>query len=103
MMPLGAILALAAGTYALRVAGPLLSDRVALPAGVRALLETAAVVILAALVAVATLFDGAAFAGWARPAGVALALALAVARAPFPVVALAAAGATAGLRALGVA
>lgn len=102
MMPLAAILALAAGTYAMRFAGPALAGRVRLPERVRELLETGAVVILAALVVTATVADGAVFAGWARPAGVAVAAALAVARAPFPAVVIAAAAVTAGLRALGL-
>jgi branched-subunit amino acid transport protein len=102
-MTFAAILVLAAGTFAMRFAGPALAGRARLPERVRELLETGAIVILAALVATATVTDGAEFAGWARPAGIAVAAALAVARAPFPAVVIAAAAVTAGLRALGVA
>ena len=47
---LGAALALAAGTFAFRLAGPLLRARVTVSPGTQELLETAAVVLLAALV-----------------------------------------------------
>lgn len=101
-MPLTAVLVLAAGTFALRLAGPLLRERYELPDRVQRLLATAAAVLLVALVAVAALTAGQGFAGYARPAGVAVAGVLAVRRAPFPVIVLAAAGTTALLRLLGV-
>jgi hypothetical protein len=53
-------------------------------------------------VATAALLDGGEFAGWARPAGVAVGALAAWRRAPFVVVVLLAAGTAAGLRALGV-
>src|SRR3982751_691058 len=65
-----AIAALAAGTYGLRGAGPLLRSRLRIPDGVQRYLSLSAVTLLAALIATAALFAGSAFAGWARPAGV---------------------------------
>ncbi|MGH2602887.1 MAG: AzlD domain-containing protein, partial [Dehalococcoidia bacterium] len=54
------------------------------------------------LIATAALTDGARFAGWALPAGVAVGGVLAWRKAPFVVVVIAAALATALLRLLGV-
>lgn len=93
---------LAVGTYATRVAGPLLRARVLLPPLVERLVGLATIVLLAALVATTTLLDGHEPAGLARPAGVLLGAVLAWCRAPFVLVVVGAAGATAGLRALGV-
>ena len=98
-----AVLTLAAGTYLLRLAGLVLRDRLRLPAPVERLVDLGATALLVALVATATLLDGAAFAGWARPAGVAVGALAAVLRAPFVLVVVLAAGTTAGLRAIGVA
>ncbi|HZO68764.1 MAG TPA: AzlD domain-containing protein [Kribbellaceae bacterium] len=97
-----AILVLAAGTFALRFAGPVLRTRVEVPDRVEALLATAAVVLLAALVATAALTDGHGFAGIARPAGVLVGGVLAWRRAPFVLVVVAAAATAAVLRLLGV-
>jgi branched-subunit amino acid transport protein len=97
-----AIAVLAAGTYAMRLAGPLLRSRITVPAPVERYLSLAAVALLAALVAVSTLIDGAGFAGWARPAGVLVGAALAWRKLPFVVVVVAAAATTALLRLLGV-
>jgi branched-subunit amino acid transport protein len=97
-----AVLVLAAGTYGFRVVGPLLRQRVDLPAPVRQLLTDAATVLLVGLVATSALTQGHDFAGWARLAGVLVALLLVLRRAPFPVVVVAAAATTAGLRLLGV-
>jgi len=97
-----ALLALAAGTYLLRLAGLVLRDRVRLPARVERYVDLGATALLVALVATATLLDGEAFAGWARPAGVVVGALAAWRRTPFVVVVLLAAGTTAGLRALGV-
>ncbi len=97
------ILALAVGTYAFRLVGPVLHGRVGLPARTQELLSAAAVVLLVALLATGALTEGGGFAGWARPAGVLVGGVLAWRRAPFPVVVLAAAGVTALLRAVGVA
>ncbi|MGH3464431.1 MAG: AzlD domain-containing protein [Kribbellaceae bacterium] len=97
-----AILVLAAGTFALRFAGPVLRTRVEIPDQVEALLATAAVVLLAALVATAALTDGHGFAGIARPTGVLVGGVLAWRRAPFVLVVVAAAATAAVLRLLGV-
>ena len=97
MMPLAAILVLAAGTFAFRIAGPAARHRIELPERVERLLSDAAVVLLVALAATSALMAGQELAGLARPAGV-----LAVRRAPFPVVVLAAAATTAVLRLLGI-
>ncbi|MFI0773924.1 AzlD domain-containing protein [Streptomyces sp. NPDC021212] len=97
-----AILALAAGTYALRIAGPLLRSRITLPPRTEKLMETAAIVLLAAVAATTALTEDHGPAGIARPAGVAVAGVLAWRKAPFLVVVLAAAATAAGLRLLGV-
>lgn len=102
-MPWPAILVLAAGTYAMRLVGPLSRERLRMSARVEELLTRSAVVLLVALAATSALAEGAGFAGWARPAGVLVAGVLVVRRAPFPVVVLAAAGTAAALRLLGVA
>ncbi|MGV9454697.1 AzlD domain-containing protein [Streptomyces sp. NPDC003635] len=96
------ILALAVGTYAFRLVGPVLHGRVVLPDRVRELLSAGAVVLLAALLATGALTEAGDFAGWARPAGVLAGGVLAWRRAPFVVVVLGAAGVAAGLRWLGV-
>jgi branched-subunit amino acid transport protein len=96
------ILALAVGTYAFRLIGPVLHGRVTLPARVQGLLSAGAVVLLVAL-ATGALTEGGGFAGWARPAGVLVGGLLAWRRAPFAVVVLGAAGVTAGLQVVGVA
>ncbi len=101
-MSLLAIIALAAGTYAFRVAGPLLRRRLRLPERLRRLLSAAAAVLLTALVATDALTQGHGFAGWARPAGVLVGGILAIRRVPFPVVIIAAAATTALLRLAGV-
>ncbi|MDC0767353.1 AzlD domain-containing protein [Streptomyces sp. HD] len=97
------MLALAVGTYAFRLVGPVLHGRVELPPRVQELLSAGAIVLLAALLATGALTEDAGFAGWARPAGVLAAGVLAWRRLPFPVVVLGAAGVTAVLRAVGVA
>ncbi len=97
-MTLGVVLALAAGTYAMRVAGPLLQGRVRFSERARRLMSVAAIALLGAFVAISTFTESGAFAGWARVAGVAIAGVLALRRAPFVVVVLAAAVTTAGLR-----
>lgn len=97
-----ALLTLAAGTYLLRLAGLALRDRLRLPDRVARLVDLGATALLVALVATAALLDGTAFAGWARPAGVAVGALAAWRRAPFVLVVVLAAGTTAGLRALGV-
>jgi branched-subunit amino acid transport protein len=98
----GAALALAAGTFAFRLAGPLLRARVSVSAQAQELLETAAVVLLAALVATTALTSGHHLAGAARPLGVLAGGTAAWRKAPFFLVVLIAAGTTALLRLGGV-
>lgn len=95
-----AMLLLALGTFAFRLAGPVLRTRIALPARAGRLLETGAVVLLAGLVATTALTTDHSFAGVARPAGVAVGGLLAWRRAPFFVVVLAAAATAALVRLL---
>ena len=102
-MPLLAIVALAAITYAFRIIGPLCRDRLTLPTAATLLFADAAAVLLIALAVTSALFNGHDFAGWARPTGVLIAGALAARRAPFPVVVIAAAAVTALFRLAGVA
>lgn len=97
-----AVAVLGAGTFAFRFAGPVLRARVELSPRAERLMSASAVVLLAALVATAALQDGHEFAGFARPAGVAVGGALAWRKASFVVVVLAAAATAAGLRLLGV-
>jgi branched-subunit amino acid transport protein len=100
--PVTAMVALAAVTYAMRLAGPLLRGRVTVPASAERAFADAATVLLIALAASSALAEGHGFAGWARPAGVLTGGVLAARRAPFPVVVIAAAGVTALLRLAGV-
>jgi branched-subunit amino acid transport protein len=109
-MTVTAILVLAAGTYAFRVAGTLLRARLvrarggdaALPPRVAERLSAAATVLLVALIATAALTEGGSFAGVALPAGVLTGGVLAWRKVPFVFVVIAAAAVAAGLRALGV-
>lgn len=101
-MTLTAILILAAGTYLFRVTGPLLHGRIEISESVQQLLNRGATVLLVALLVTATLTQAQEFAGWARPAGVAVAGVLAWRRAPFVVIVVAAAATTALLRLAGV-
>ena len=96
------LLTLSAGTFAFRFAGPVLRERIAFPPWASKLLEAAAVVLLAALVATTALTEGHGFAGPARPAGVLAGGVLAWRKAPFLVVVLVAAATTAVQRLLGV-
>jgi branched chain amino acid efflux pump len=103
--PLTLVLAtvvLGAGTFAFRFAGPVLRARVELSPRVEKLMTVSAIVLLTALVATAAFLDGHTFAGFARPAGVAVGGVLAWRKAPFVVVVVAAAGTAAALRLLGV-
>ncbi len=101
-MLIAVILALAVGTYAFRLSGVVLRDRLDLPDGVRRLLPMAAAALLAALAATAALTEAGAFAGIARPAGVLVGAVLAWRRAPFVLVVVAAAATAALLRLFGV-
>ncbi|MEV5148435.1 AzlD domain-containing protein [Streptomyces sp. NPDC052727] len=96
------ILALAVGTYAFRLVGPVLHGRVTVPPRVQELASAGAVVLLVALLATGALTESGTFAGWARPTGVLVGAVLAWRRAPFAVVVLGAATTTAVLRVAGV-
>jgi branched-subunit amino acid transport protein len=99
---IAAILALAVGTYTMRLSGVLLRDRLELSDSLQRLLPMAAAALLAALAATAALTEDGGFAGFARPIGVAVGAVLAWRRAPFMVVVIAAAGAAALLRLAGL-
>ena len=96
------IATLSAGTLAFRLSGPALRQRLAFPPWAERLLEAAAVVMLAALVAITALTKGHGFAGLARPAGVLVGGVLAWRKAPFLIIVIAAAATTALVRLLGV-
>ncbi|GAA4866728.1 AzlD domain-containing protein [Pseudonocardia benzenivorans] len=97
-----AIAVLGAGTYLVRLAGLLLRGRVTVPERLQRLLDLGASALLVALAATAALTQGDGFAGWARPAGVAVAGVAALLKAPFVLVVVLAAATTAGLRLAGV-
>ena len=99
---IGSVVVLALGTFGFRLAGPALRTRITFPPAATRLLETASVVLLAALVVTTALYEGHGFAGFARPAGVLVGGVLAWRKMPFRVVVLAAAGTAAGLRLLGI-
>ncbi|WP_106401102.1 AzlD domain-containing protein [Actinocorallia populi] len=101
-LPMAAILLLAAGTYAFRLAGPLLHERLGAADRLAAPLAMATTVLLLALAATSALTEDQGFAGWSRTAGVLTAALLALRRAPFPVIVLAAAATTALLRLCGI-
>ena len=98
-----ALLVLAGGTYLMRLAPLLLRDRLRLSARTVRFVELGAVALLVALAATGTWFEGQEFAGWARPAGVAVAVVAVWRKVPFVLVVILAAATTAGLRLLGVA
>lgn len=101
-MLIAAILALAVGTYTLRLTGVLLRERLQLSSRAQRLLPMAAAALLAALAATAALTQGTSWAGVARPVGVAVGALLAWRRAPFVLVVVAAAATAALLRLAGV-
>lgn len=92
------LLVMAAGTYALRLAGPLLRDRVTVGERAEEWMKRAATVLLVGLIATAAVFDGGSFADWALPAGVAVGGVLAWKKAPLVVVVIAAAATAAAIR-----
>lgn len=94
---------LAIGTYCLRIAGPTLRKRIQVSARASELMDRATVVLLMSVALTGALYAGHDFAGWARPAGVAVGIVAALGKAPIVVVIALAAASTAGLRALGVA
>jgi branched-subunit amino acid transport protein len=93
---------LAAGTYAMRLAGPLLRSRITMSETVKRYLSLGAVALLVALIATAALVEDGGFAGVARPAGVLVGAVLAWRRLPFVVVVVAAAVTAALLRLAGL-
>ena len=97
-----AVLTLAARTYLLRLAGLVLRGRLAVPARVERYLDLGATALLVALLATAALTEAGGFAGWARPAGVAVGALAAWRRMPFVLVVVLAAATTGVLRYLGV-
>ncbi|WP_329062706.1 AzlD domain-containing protein [Amycolatopsis sp. NBC_01480] len=97
-----AIAVLGAGTFAFRLAGPMLRTRVNLSPRAERLMALSAIVLLAALVATSALTEGHSFAGIARPAGVLVGGVLAWRKAPFVAVVVAAAATAALLRLAGV-
>ncbi|MDT7782476.1 MAG: hypothetical protein QOF58_895 [Pseudonocardiales bacterium] len=101
-MPVAAVLILAAGTFAIRLAGPLLRDRFTLPDKVRDLLSASATVLLLALVAVSALTNGKQFGGWALAIGVVVGGLAAWRKLPFIAVIVLAAATTAILRLAGI-
>jgi branched-subunit amino acid transport protein len=96
------IAVLAVGTYAMRLAGVVLGDRLRLSPAVARLLPLAGVALLAALAATAALTDAGEFAGVARPVGVLAGVIAAWRKLPFIAVVVIAAATAALLRLLGV-
>lgn len=103
LLVLAGIVVLAVGTYAFRLAGPLLRTRAEVSERIEALLADAAIVLLMAVLTTTALTQDQQFAGFARVAGVLVAGVLAWRRAPFVVIVLAAAITTALLRLAGMA
>lgn len=101
-MTWGALLVLAAGTYACKAAGPLLLGDRPLPPAAAVVLALLPAALLAALVATQTVADGRAVALDARLAGVAAAGIAVWLRAPFVVVVAVGTAVAAALRALGL-
>ncbi|MEU8660358.1 AzlD domain-containing protein [Actinoplanes philippinensis] len=101
-MLIAAILVLAVGTYAFRLSGVLLRDRLEPSASLQRMLPISAAALLAALAATAALMAGSEFAGFARPLGVLAGALLAWRKAPFVLVVIAAATVTALLRLAGI-
>jgi branched-subunit amino acid transport protein len=97
-----ALVALAAGTYLLRITGVLLRGRVAVPERAQRYLDLGATALLVALAATAALTQDGGFAGWARPAGVLVGVLAVWRKVPFVAVVVLAAATTAGLRWAGV-
>lgn len=100
-MTLVALLVLAAGTYLLKAAGPVIAAGRELPRVVARLVDLAPAALLAALVATQTAAGPDGLTLDARIVGLAAAAVAVVLRAPFAVVVVVGAGATALTRALG--
>ena len=97
-----AVLALAAGTYLLKAAGPLALGSRSVPPPLQRSLMLVSVTLLAALVAISTFGEGQSLTLDARAAGLGVALIAVRLRAPFAVVVVLATATAAGLRALGI-
>ncbi len=97
-----AVLVLAAGIYATRLAGLVLGDRLRLSPAVADRIDLGATALLVALAATAWLTQDGGFAGWSRALGVVVGVGAAWWRGPFLLVVGLAAATTAGLRALGL-
>ncbi|SNT25982.1 AzlD domain-containing protein [Rhodococcoides kyotonense] len=97
------MIALAVGTLAFRIVGPMVRSRITVPARVEEISSMSVAVIFVALVATSALVVDKQFAGFALPIGVLVAAVLAWRKAPFVAVVIAAAATTATLRWLGVA
>lgn len=91
---------LGVATYAFRAAGPVLHTRFAIGERTRDLMSTGAIVLLVALCATSTLFDGREWADPARPLAIVVAGVLAWRKVPFLALVLVAAGVAAGVRLL---
>lgn len=91
---------LGVATYAFRAVGPVLHTRFAIGETTREFMSTGATVLLVALCATSTFFDGVEWADPARPIAIVVAGVLAWRRLPFLAVVLVAAGVAAGLRLL---
>ncbi|MQY26451.1 AzlD domain-containing protein [Nocardia aurantia] len=96
------VAALSMGTYAIRFSGPMVRQRMKVPARVTRLLEICSIVLLTALASTLIIPAGGHRAGFALPAGVLVAGVLAWRRVPLILVVLAAAATTALLRLCGV-
>lgn len=101
-MTFTAVLLFAAATYALRLTGPFLHDRIQLSDRTQEWLTLPAVALLSALAATSTLLPGGDFDSTARVIGVSAGVLAAIRGLPFIVVVILAAGATAVLRRLGI-
>lgn len=99
---IGGIALLAGGTYLIRFAGVKMGNRLPMNERTQALLSDAATVLLLAVAATTTLFEGHHFAGMARVLGVAFAIFLAWRKAPLIMVIVGAAVMAASLRYLGI-
>ncbi len=97
-----AVVVLAAGIYATRLAGLVLGDRLRLSPAVADRIDLGATALLVALAATAWLVEDGGFAGWSRALGVVVGVVAAWWRVPFLLVVVLAAATTAGLRALGL-
>lgn len=97
------IVVLAAGTFAMRMAGYRLGSRLNFSPAAQTMLSDSATILLLAVAATSALFEGHHFGGFARVAGVGVALFLAWRKAPLIVIIIAAAVVTALMRWAGIA